>query len=156
MSDETMVIDLRPEGEADLRLLAGVFVFRRTKKGKLRWLLLHRAGKDVWEFPKGRIDPHEDRLMAAQREAEEETGLAIHVLRRHGAFTVAYVSDGGTRKRLWYYLGSASDKNVQLTPEHDSCAWLHANEVIKRLRWPPTHRQFVWALHQLRNHDHVP
>lgn len=156
MPEETKVIDLRPDGDADLRLLAGTFVFRWTPKGKLRWLLLHRRGKDIWEFPKGRIDPHEPHLLAAQREAEEETGLAVRLLRRHGVFPVAYVSDGGTRKRCWYFLGEANRSEVALGPEHDCSDWCHARLVIERLKWPPMQRQFTFAVHQLRHHDFRP
>ena len=36
----------------------------------------HAAGQYLWELPAGRIEPNEDRLPAAKRELEEETGYA--------------------------------------------------------------------------------
>ncbi len=36
---------------------------------------------DVWEFPGGKIEPHETPEAAAIREAREETGLTVEIVR---------------------------------------------------------------------------
>ncbi len=52
------------------------------KKGKKDPILIlerqyrHAAGQYLWELPAGRIEPGEERLAAAKRELEEETGYA--------------------------------------------------------------------------------
>ena len=52
------------------------------KKGKKDPVLIlerqyrHAAGQFLWELPAGRIEPGEERLAAAKRELEEETGYA--------------------------------------------------------------------------------
>jgi predicted NUDIX family NTP pyrophosphohydrolase len=60
---------------------AGLVIFRRTPA--LAFLLVHPGGpywtrKDdgAWSIPKGEIEDGEDKLVAARREAEEETGFA--------------------------------------------------------------------------------
>jgi predicted NUDIX family NTP pyrophosphohydrolase len=59
---------------------AGLLMYRRHE-GQLEVLLVHPGGplwkkKDVWFVPKGEIKPGEEELFAAQREFEEETGIA--------------------------------------------------------------------------------
>jgi 8-oxo-dGTP pyrophosphatase MutT (NUDIX family) len=52
---------------------AGVVIVRRDA-GEWKLLLL-RAYRN-WDFPKGELEPGEDSLQAAQREALEETGIS--------------------------------------------------------------------------------
>ena len=61
---------------------AGLVIFRRAPE--LAFLLVHPGGpywtrKDdgAWSIPKGEIEEGEDKLAAAKREAEEETGFAL-------------------------------------------------------------------------------
>jgi predicted NUDIX family NTP pyrophosphohydrolase len=64
------------------RVSAGLLMYR-IRDGVVEVLLVHPGGpyfrnKDegAWSIPKGEVEPDEDRLMAARREFEEETGLA--------------------------------------------------------------------------------
>lgn len=61
---------------------AGLVIFRRSPA--LAFFLVHPGGpywtrKDdgAWSIPKGEIEDGEDKLAAARREAEEETGFAL-------------------------------------------------------------------------------
>ena len=54
------------------RLSAGVVVARETDDGAR--LLLLRAYKD-WDFPKGQVEPGEDRARRRLRETREEAGI---------------------------------------------------------------------------------
>ena len=54
---------------------AGGAVWRRTAKGRIKVLLVHRPRYDDWTLPKGKLDPGETAEAAALREVEEETGL---------------------------------------------------------------------------------
>lgn len=54
-----------------------------------RFLLLQEKNgpsKGTWTFPGGRIDPGEDIQATAVREAKEETGLAINIIRLVASF----------------------------------------------------------------------
>ena len=64
------------------RTSAGLLMFRR-RDGALEVLLVHPGGpfwakKDLgaWTIPKGELEKGEDALATAQREFEEETGIA--------------------------------------------------------------------------------
>lgn len=52
---------------------AGGYVVRRTKKGKLKVLVIFRRG--VWDLPKGKFDPGETPEQCAIREVSEEVGI---------------------------------------------------------------------------------
>ena len=61
---------------------AGLVIFRRTPQ--LAFFLVHPGGpywtrKDdgAWSIPKGEIEDGEDKLLAAKRETQEETGFAL-------------------------------------------------------------------------------
>ena len=104
---------------------AGVVVVRRFDDG-LRYLLLRCFG--YWDFPKGEVEPGEDPLRTARREAAEETGLTgldfrwgdVHVE------TPAY----GKGKVARYYLAESPAGEVDLPvspalgmPEHQEYRW---------------------------------
>jgi predicted NUDIX family NTP pyrophosphohydrolase len=62
---------------------AGLLIYRR--KPTLAFFLVHPGGpywtrKDegAWSIPKGEIEYGEDKLLAARREAREETGFDLH------------------------------------------------------------------------------
>ena len=61
---------------------AGGVVFRRTPDGGTVFLLIRDSYRN-WGFPKGHVEPGEERADAARREVAEETGLGDLVL--HGA-----------------------------------------------------------------------
>jgi predicted NUDIX family NTP pyrophosphohydrolase len=81
---------------------AGLLMFRRTNTGEIEVLLVHPGGpfwakKDTgaWSIPKGELGEHEDGLLAAQREFEEETGavaggqfMELKPIRQPGGKTV--------------------------------------------------------------------
>ena len=67
-----------------VRHSAGLLVYRRASGGDLQVLLGHMGGpfwvrKDdgAWSIPKGEIEDGEDKLLAARRETEEETGFVL-------------------------------------------------------------------------------
>ncbi len=65
------------------RRSAGILLYRRGEAG-LEVLLVHPGGpywahqdEGAWSIPKGEYAPQEEALSAAQREFQEETGLAV-------------------------------------------------------------------------------
>lgn len=55
---------------------AGALVWR-VRAGRLQVALVHRPRYRDWSWPKGKLDPGEPAPVAAVREVEEETGLAV-------------------------------------------------------------------------------
>ena len=96
-----------------VKIAAGLMMYRaRSGTRGVEVLLVHPGGpffrnKDlgVWSIPKGEVDPGEDDLLkAAQREFQEETGVAPH-----GPFTyVGAVEQARRRKRVeaWAFAGT--------------------------------------------------
>jgi 8-oxo-dGTP diphosphatase len=70
-------------------------------------LLLHRATprRTQWEIPGGKIEPNEDPAAAAVREALEELGVDVQILRELGS--ESFEEDGHTIMYTWF-LGDAS------------------------------------------------
>jgi bis(5'-nucleosidyl)-tetraphosphatase len=107
-------------------LSAGVVIVRRFED-QYRYLLLRV--RDYWDFPKGIVEPGEDPLAAAIREAEEETTLTHLDFRWGHPFTET--EPYGKNKIARYYVAESPQGEVFLPvteelgkPEHDEFRWL--------------------------------
>ncbi|MGV9334954.1 NUDIX hydrolase [Nocardia sp. NPDC003726] len=78
--------------------LSGVII----PDGEGRILLLHRntSNRTQWEIPGGKIEPSEDAATAASREAYEELGITVDIVRELG--TESFREDGYTISYTWY------------------------------------------------------
>ncbi len=88
-----------------MKTSAGLLVYRK-KSNKIEILLVHPGGpfwqnKDLnsWSIPKGEIDENEDKLTAAIREFEEETGLKIEEKDKKKIF---YLGEVESRNKILY------------------------------------------------------
>jgi 8-oxo-dGTP pyrophosphatase MutT (NUDIX family) len=128
------------------RLSAGVVVVREGADG-WRFLLL-RAYRN-WDFPKGLVEPGEDALAAAVREANEEAGLTDLAFEWGTDFveTEPYARNKIAR----YYVARTRTERVTLKvnptlgrPEHHEHRWVDLTEAfaltVLRLR-----RVIAWA-----------
>ena len=107
-------------------LSAGVIPVRRAPGG---WrMLVLRAFKN-WDFPKGVVEPGEDPIDAAKREATEETGLTDLEFTFGEAYreTLPYAAGKVAR----YYLAKTRGQDVRLPishelgrPEHHEWRWV--------------------------------
>ncbi len=114
---------------------AGVVVVRWFDKTP-RVLLLRVYG--YWDFPKGRVEPGEQALDTAIREAREEAALDDLEF----AWGEVYLQTPPYRrgKIARYYLAHSQDAEVMLLPnpelgrpEHHAYAWLSFDEARERL-----------------------
>ena len=128
------------------RLSAGVVVVRESPDGA-RYLLL-RAYRH-WDFPKGLVEPGEDPVATAIREAREEAGLTDLVFEWGTDFveTEPYARNKIAR----YYLARTGTQRVILgvnpelgRPEHHEFRWVDLTEAfsltVRRLQ-----RVIAWA-----------
>ena len=127
-------------------LSAGVVVVRDSADGT-RFLLL-RAYRN-WDFPKGVVEPGEDPLAAAMREAQEETGLNDLVFEWGTEFveTDPYARNKVAR----YYLARSRSERVILKvnpelgrPEHHEHRWVDLTEAFT-LTVQRIQRVIAWA-----------
>ena len=117
-------------GKGSPVLSAGIVVVRFATDG-CRYLLL-RAYR-YWDFPKGLVEPGEDPMEAARREAREEAGLVRLDFRWGPVFmeTPPY----GRGKIARYYVAETEQIEIHLPispelgrPEHHEYRWLGYDE----------------------------
>jgi 8-oxo-dGTP pyrophosphatase MutT (NUDIX family) len=132
------------------RRAAGAVVFRRTGEG-VRLLVL-RAYRN-WDFPKGMIEPGEQALQAARREAAEETGLQDLDFPYGEAYSETLPYAGGKVAR--YYLAETREATIELPvsaelgrPEHHEWRWVSFEEA-QRLLPPRLAPVLAWAVARL-------
>jgi 8-oxo-dGTP pyrophosphatase MutT (NUDIX family) len=112
-------------------LSAGVVPFRQTRAG---WRLLVLRAYNNWDFPKGRVEPGEEPIDAAKREAEEETGLT-NLEFPFGETSYRETLPYANGKVARYYLAATTQENVRLAishelgrPEHHEFRWVSFDE----------------------------
>jgi 8-oxo-dGTP pyrophosphatase MutT (NUDIX family) len=116
---------------------AGVIPARRTPEG---WMLLILRAYRNWDFPKGVINPGEEPLAAARREAEEEAALTDLEFPFGEIYRETEPYAGGKIAR--YYLAVTRQERITLPvspelgrPEHDEGRWVSLAEAARVL--PP-------------------
>jgi 8-oxo-dGTP diphosphatase len=101
---------------------AGGVVYRRGATGRREVLVVHRAHREDWTFPKGKLHRDEDEQTCARREVQEETGLRC-VLGIELPAT-SYITRSGRLKQVRYWAmrpvaGTAGPRN-----EVDEVRWV--------------------------------
>ena len=112
---------------------AGCVVTRPSKKGKPKYLLIHRPRYDDWSLPKGKLDKNETFLEAALRETKEETGFdgTNPVL----VGTVAYLTKVGNPKVVRWWLTRTGGGSFKPNSEVDRVEWLTYKKARRQLTY---------------------
>ena len=93
---------------------AGAIVVR---DGRLALIERHREDRHYWVIPGGSIETGESIEGAAQREAEEELGVAVELGQLR--LRIDHVEENGAHQRQWYFDATvATDDIVMRGPEH--------------------------------------
>jgi 8-oxo-dGTP pyrophosphatase MutT (NUDIX family) len=126
------VVDFEPPPRESI-WAAGCVVARRNKKGKARYLVVHRPRYDDWSLPKGKLDKGETFLEAALREVEEETGLTVRAPRPIGS--VGYLTQAGNPKVVRWWLTTVKKGAFTPNKEVDRIKWLSHNKATLKLTY---------------------
>ena len=121
-------------------IAAGGIVVRRNSKAAIA--IVQRKRDKAWVLPKGKIKPNEKPIIAAKREATEETGCTVHVYEFLGV--ISYLSSGGPKITHFWRMQTTKKVAKSLTDDVKAVEWLPLSRAIERLSLP--HEQ-----HFLRN-----
>jgi 8-oxo-dGTP diphosphatase len=123
--------------------VAGGIVWRETPAGP-RIAVVHRARRDDWSLPKGRLDAGESWQEAARREIAEETGCDV----RLGGFAGAklYLDRREPKLVLYWHARVIRAGSVRSEDEIDEVAWLSRREALDRLDHGSDRRLMLRAL----------
>lgn len=132
--------------QVERNLSAGVVVVRRVADG---WRVLLLRAYNYWDCPKGMVEPGEDPLATARREALEETGIADLEFEWGESFVETPPYSKGKVAR--YYLASTVTQKTLLginpelgRAEHHEARWLSFDEA-SALAVPRLRRVLEWA-----------
>ncbi|MCX7750760.1 MAG: NUDIX domain-containing protein [Candidatus Bipolaricaulota bacterium] len=117
---------------------SGMILFREGARGREYLLIKHRSGGH-WGFPKGRLEPGEDELAAAQREVAEEVGIPHPEIVPGFSHLVSYrfVRDRElVRKEVRLFLARADGPGSPQREEIEAMEWLPVPEALSRLTYP--------------------
>ncbi|MEM3116368.1 MAG: NUDIX domain-containing protein [Candidatus Pacearchaeota archaeon] len=128
-----------------LKYRKAVFIVVYTKtKNKIEYLLLKRKLHwRGWEFPKGKIEPGENKIEAVKRELKEETGQIIKSIKK-------FNYSGGYRyhkilpdrpeiigQTFTLFAAEVKRGKVKLDKkEHSGYKWTDFKTALKMLKWP--------------------
>ena len=113
---------------------AGGVVWRRSPKGGVKVLLVHRPRYDDWSLPKGKLESGEPHRAAALREVREETGLVCKALDELPE--VRYVDRKGRRKRVRYWAMEPLRGSFEPNAEVDEVRWVPVESVAEVVTYP--------------------
>lgn len=108
------------------RRSAGLVPYRMTEQGP-EFLMIFNLFFDQWQFPRGGVENSEKDLLAAKREFQEETGLAI--IRIHDECRIelnytASIRQYDIERTIIYYPAEVATAEVRLDNEnHCEAAW---------------------------------
>jgi ADP-ribose pyrophosphatase YjhB (NUDIX family) len=106
-----------------------VVIERTAEGGEPEVLLLRRAvepGSGAWDLPAGFLDPHESSEEGAVREAREESGLDVELIRLIGV----YSSPAGNAVAAVYH-ARPRDPGAPVETDHESSehAWVRRSAI---------------------------
>jgi 8-oxo-dGTP pyrophosphatase MutT (NUDIX family) len=93
-----------------------------------RCLVLRRADRDEWIFPKGHLEQGESSEDAAIREVREETGLEIEIVEELGSARYTFGRHREQHKRVDWFLGRSVGGALEIEPLFAESAQLDADE----------------------------
>lgn len=106
-------------------------------------ILLIRGAKRGWEIPAGRVEEGESITTAAVREAREETGLDIEIIKFCGLFQ--NVRDSVCTA---LFIAKPIGGTLQTSEESDEVSFYPLEEARSKITWPGFREQIDWCLNQ--------
>lgn len=141
---------------------AGIVLFKDAPERSFLLLRSALTRRPVWEFPKGAIEAGETLQEAAERELQEEAGLAVGDYEVLDGFTDVeryYFTRGSgadqvlIRKQVTYFIARWIRGEIQISHEATRYQWAPRSAAERRLRFPEKRRVLANAIRWLdQNH----
>lgn len=140
LENHNFVALLTPTPQAAFDAFASEFIRVEAAGGVVvndrgEWLMMRRNGR--WDFPKGHLEAGETLAVCAQREVEEETGVAAEVLRPLCRTQHAYYMHDRWELKCtsWYamHVGACDDLRPQQEEGIEQVAWCAPEQVAVNL-----------------------
>lgn len=136
---------------------AGGVVYRRSKNGKIQFLLIQDA-KDRWTIPKGHIEEGEDSKTTAVREIGEETGLKkMEIISWLGKINFRYRRQTSlVLMTTEIFLVKALGDTDALKPEDwmNGISWFDTAEALDKIEYEDISKLMLIALTKIKKGKH--
>ncbi len=131
-----------------------VILFRRTAAG-LEFAVLKRGDAGYWQFVAGGGEDGETPIQAAQRETQEEVGIAGEFIQLDSLTTVpkdcfAAADSWGDDVYVipeYCFAVDAGNSDVSLSQEHIEFQWVTYEQACSLLKWD-SNRNALWELNE--------
>ncbi len=115
---------------------AGIIPLSKEKDGWKVFLIQYRGYEQFWGCPKGRIEPKETSIQAAQRELFEETGLTVKTFFKNEPLLEEFYwfkKDEKCLKRILFYIAEVEGKVELQKEEIVNGQWFTLLEAIEKM-----------------------
>ena len=116
------------------------------------WHFFMLRVRNLWDFPKGKLEPGEEFLTAARRETEEESALTDLAFDWGEVYRETEPYTKKRKKIARYYLARLVSGEPAIRPnaatgevEHDEFAWFTYQQATARIQLPRVQAILDWA-----------
>lgn len=106
------------------------------KDYEIQYLILHYISGH-WDLAKGKLEPGETKIQAAQRELTEETGLTAQIIPGFEESLSYVFKERGkmVKKTVTFFVGKTEQQSIRLSREHQGYLWLPYEKAHEKLTY---------------------
>lgn len=110
---------------------AGCIILNKNNPSQI--VLIYRKEQNDYSFPKGHLENNETYASCARREAKEETGLDVKILKEFG--TLIYKNSIGKEVCTKYFIAKSLDDTKLKAEKNTVVFFVDVNDVLNKLSY---------------------